>query len=205
LLLRILGANQGANLLMSDPKKAPDWAAIEKDYRAGTRKIREIARWFSISDTAIRKRAKAEGWTQEKKAKGSQQTASANLPVADAPKSDVSRVEDVIGRGRNVADRLLDELAAETLHKGEMEVIIQMNETNPDRVQALKQALSLPTRAKTLQTITLALKTMGETVTEGGSGKKAQRKNAAEAATAPGGKFAPRPGPPQLSVVGGNK
>lgn len=178
---------------MSDPKKATDWAGIEADYRAGNRSIREIARWFSISDTAIRKRAREKGWTQAKKAKGSQQPASANLPEFDTPKSDVTKVEEVIGRGRNVADRLLDELAAETLHKGEMELIIQMNETDPDRVQALRQAMSLPTRAKTLQTITLALKTMGET--EGAGGKKAQRKSAAEASTAPGGKFAARPGP----------
>ncbi|UJW87971.1 hypothetical protein IM737_20680 (plasmid) [Devosia sp. SL43] len=97
---------------------------------------------------------------------------------------------------------MLDELGAETLHRGEMETIIELSETDPDRLQALRQAVSLPVRAKTLQTIALALKTMGETVSEQPKGKKATQKSAADAATAPGGKFAPRPGPPQLSVVG---
>ena len=108
------------------------------------------------------------------------------------------KVEEVVGRGRNLIDRLMDELDAVTLHRGEMDVIIQENEQDPARQQALRQAVSLPTRAKTLQTLALALKTMGETAAP--EGKKAQRKSAAEASTAPGGKFAPRPGPPQLVV-----
>lgn len=95
---------------------------------------------------------------------------------------------------------MLDELGAETLHKGEMEVIIHMNETDPERLVALKQAVSLPVRAKTLQTIALALKTMGETVAEAPKGKKAARQASADASTAPGSKFAPRSGPPTLVV-----
>lgn len=181
---------------MTDEKKAVDWAGIERDYTSTTRSIREIAGWFQISDTAIRKRAKAEGWVRTKGSQGSQVQTGANLPVIEAPK-DPPKIEEVIGRGRNLIDRLMDELDAETLHKGEMEVIIQENENDPARLQALRQAVSLPVRAKTLQTLALALKTMGETAAP--EGKKAQRKSAAEASTAPGGKFAPRPGP-QLVV-----
>jgi hypothetical protein len=182
---------------MTDEKKPVDWAGIERDYTATTRSIREIAAWFQISDTAIRKRAKAEGWVRAKGSQGSQLQTSANLPVVEGPKGP-PKVEEVIGRGRNLIDRLMDELDAETLHRGEMDLIIQLNETDPARLQALRQAVSLPVRAKTLQTLALALKTMGETAAP--EGKKAQRKSAAEASTAPGGKFAPRPGPPQLVV-----
>lgn len=178
---------------MTNQKKAIDWTGIEKDYRAGTRSIREIAGWFSISEGAIRKRAKAGGWTRQKSVPSTQEVDAAHQAGAEPAKTDTPKIEEVIGRGRNLIDRLLDELDAETLHKGEMEVIIQMSETDPARVQALKQAVSLSTRAKTLQTLALALKTMGETAAP--EGKKAQRKSAAEAATAPGGKFAPRPGP----------
>ena len=186
---------------MTDDKTTVDWAGIERDYTSTTRSIREIAGWFSISEGAIRKKAKAKGWVRSAHQSGTQQNAGAYLPAIDVPKgSDVPKVEEVIGRGRNLADRLLDELDALTLHNGEMDVIIQENEQDPARQQALRQAVSLPTRAKTLQTIALALKTMGETAAP--EGKKAQRKSAAEASTAPGGKFAPRPGPPQLSVVG---
>ncbi|WP_244936533.1 hypothetical protein [Methylobacterium currus] len=41
-----------------------DWEAIEAAYRAGQLSIREIAKQHDVSDTAIRKRAKAEGWTR---------------------------------------------------------------------------------------------------------------------------------------------
>lgn len=178
---------------MTDKKADIDWAAIEKDYRAGTQSIREIAAWYQISDTAIRKRAKAEGWERVEIRAGSQQVRAANHanPVADKP---VPKIEEVIGRGRNLADRLLDELDAETMHKGELETIIMMSENDPARIAALQQAVSLPTRAKTLQTIALALKTMGETAA-GGKGKKEQRQEAAEGAAQSGGKFAPRSGP----------
>jgi hypothetical protein len=40
----------------------PDWDAIRRDFEAGELSIREIARREGISDTAIRKRAKADGW-----------------------------------------------------------------------------------------------------------------------------------------------
>jgi hypothetical protein len=179
---------------MTDEKTTVDWAGIERDYTQTNRSIREIAGWFQISDTAIRKRARAEGWKRPEKATGSHLQTTANLPAIEAPK-EPPKVEEVLGRGRNLIDRLLDELDAETLHKGEMEVIIQMSETDPARLNALRQAVSLPVRAKTLQTLALALKTMGETVAEAPKGKKASKQAAAEELAEPGNKFAPRRGP----------
>lgn len=188
---------------MSDEKKAIDWPEIEREYRATTRSIRDIATWFGISEGAIRKQAKKGKWVRSAQEKSTQPGGGAHQPLIAAPAiGEVSKVEEVLGRGRNLAERMLDELGAETLHKGEMETIIELSETDPDRLQALRQAVSLPVRAKTLQTIALALKTMGETVSEQPKGKKAAQKSAAEASTGPGGKFAPRPGPPKLSVVG---
>lgn len=180
---------------MNAKKTATDWPAIEAEYRAGKQSIRAIAEWFSISDTAIRKEAKKRKWTRANQADSSQQKQVANQPAVAAPIGEVSKVEEVLGRGRNLAERMLDELGAETLRKGEMDVIIDLAETDPDRLQALRQAVSLPTRAKTLQTIALALKTMGETATDTAKGKKASRQAGAEAARAPGGKFSPRPAP----------
>lgn len=46
------------------PKREVDWEAIEREYRAGQLSIREIARRFRCSDTAIRKKAEAESWTR---------------------------------------------------------------------------------------------------------------------------------------------
>lgn len=42
-----------------------DWEAIEREYRAGQLSIREIASQHGISDTAIRKKAKAKGWARD--------------------------------------------------------------------------------------------------------------------------------------------
>jgi hypothetical protein len=182
---------------MTDEKKTVDWAGIERDYTSTTRSIREIAGWFSISEGAIRKRAKAKGWTRPEPKASTQQNAGAYQGEILPPTKggEVPKVEEVIGRGRNLADRLLDELDALTLHRGEMDVIIQENEQDPARQQALRQAVSLPTRAKTLQTVMLAVKTMGETAVDTAKGKKQQRQAAADAATAPGNRFAPRPAP----------
>jgi hypothetical protein len=40
----------------------PDWNRIRVDFEAGQIAVREIARSEGVSDTAIHKRAKAEGW-----------------------------------------------------------------------------------------------------------------------------------------------
>ncbi|HWJ88523.1 MAG TPA: hypothetical protein VNS12_10665 [Pelagibacterium sp.] len=183
---------------MTNKKQPIDWAAIEKDYRGTTRSIREIAAWFSITEGAIRKRAKKHGWVREA-VEASTQAETVEPVRIPRPIADVPKVEEVIGRGRNLADRLLDELTAETMHLGELEAIIMMNEVDPDRVAALKQAVSLPVRAKTLQTIALALKTMGETADGGRSGKKAARQARAEGAAGGGSKFA-APSAPKLVV-----
>jgi hypothetical protein len=42
-----------------------DWEAIGREYRAGQLSLREIGRIHGVSDTAIRKKAKAEGWERD--------------------------------------------------------------------------------------------------------------------------------------------
>ncbi len=45
--------------------KQPDWEAIERAYRAGSLSIRTIAERNNISDTAIRSKARKNGWTRD--------------------------------------------------------------------------------------------------------------------------------------------
>ena len=45
-------------------RSSTDWEAIERDYRAGAKSVREIAKAHSVSDTAIRKKATAQGWVR---------------------------------------------------------------------------------------------------------------------------------------------
>lgn len=44
-----------------------DWEAISRHYRAGARSLRDIADEFGVSEGAIRKRAKKEGWPRDLK------------------------------------------------------------------------------------------------------------------------------------------
>ncbi|HLO61709.1 MAG TPA: hypothetical protein VK165_01965 [Azonexus sp.] len=46
-------------------KKAPDWVAIEGEYRAGTDSIRTIADRHGITEGTIRARAKKYGWNRD--------------------------------------------------------------------------------------------------------------------------------------------
>jgi hypothetical protein len=46
-------------------KLTVDWEAVERDYRAGVLSIREIGRLNGVSEGAIRKKAKGEGWQRD--------------------------------------------------------------------------------------------------------------------------------------------
>lgn len=45
--------------------KQPDWEAIERAFRAGSLSVRAIAERHGLSDTAIRSKAKKNGWTRD--------------------------------------------------------------------------------------------------------------------------------------------
>lgn len=46
-------------------RKKVDWEAIGREYRAGQLSVREIARQYDVSDTAIRKKGKERGWQRD--------------------------------------------------------------------------------------------------------------------------------------------
>lgn len=48
---------------------AVDWEAVEREYRAGIRSLRDIAGEFGCTETAIRKRAKRDEWERDLSAK----------------------------------------------------------------------------------------------------------------------------------------
>ena len=50
---------------MTEEKKFVDWVAIEKHYRAGLKSVRAVASMFGVTEAAIRKRSKRDGWTRE--------------------------------------------------------------------------------------------------------------------------------------------
>lgn len=179
---------------MRKKTKAIDWKAIERDYRAGVMSIREIAKWYGLSDTAIHKKAKADGWerVQQPPHLDRQRTTISGEILLPPPSS--AKPEELPDRARGIAARLLDELDATTAHIGEFELIIETEESDPRRRQALLKALSTAERAKTLKDVALTMKTLSELQAVGG--KKAQQQQDAEDA-ANGGRFGVRQ-PPRL-------
>lgn len=116
-------------------RSAADWEAIERDYRAGSKSLREIAAEHGITHPAIRKRAERDGWARDLKAKVEARASalvsaaqvSAEVPaetkITEALTVEVAaqaraRIEIThrrdIGRARELANKLLLELEQQT-------------------------------------------------------------------------------------------
>jgi len=50
-------------------KRTIEWDLIEPHYRAGIRSLKDIGKEFGVSDAAIIKRAKRDGWVRDLAAK----------------------------------------------------------------------------------------------------------------------------------------
>ena len=189
---------------MARRKSTDEWAAIEAEYCRSDDSIREIADRHSIAEAAIRKRAKAEKWQRpDRKVRT---TARCALPSEAAPPPpalnpeapiDAARIAD---GGRGLIGRMLDELDVVTSRRGELEDMIEAatdGDDEDDRRIAMDRAVSLPSRANTMKTLALALKTLNEASAP--QGKKAAAQERANE-LAGGSRFRPV-GKPSLSVV----
>lgn len=181
---------------MVSRKSTVDWARIELEYLAGEDSIREIADRHEISDTAIRKRAKAEKWVRKVRSRepANQAAKSAAPPAPNEP----VEAPGIADRGRSLVNRMMSELDVVTSHLGEMEEAIKDecgDDRTNDRRVAMMKAISLDARANTLKTLSLALKTLNEASAP--QGKKAQ---AQDRATAAASRLRPI-GPPSLKAV----
>lgn len=186
-------------------KQQINWTKIGRDYRTSDKSVRTIAHQHSVSEGAIRKRAKAAGWTRPErapKAPAKRKRLSVTYEVSETTVTpEAVSPEALIGRSHDLALRMLDELNAATSHVGALEgFIIEATEGESQRrVEAMMKSISLSERANTLRTLAVALKTLAETKDAGTGGKKEQRKAAAEKVGG-GSRFAPRPGP-RLAVI----
>lgn len=175
-----------------------DWRRIELEYCANEDSIREIADRHEISDTAIRKKAKAEKWVRKVRSANRCEPDRAPPPPPPADPDKPADAATIADDGRSLAARMLDELDTITSRPGELEdMIIAATEEDEDdkRRDSMMRAISLPVRAKTLQTIALAFKALNESSAP--QGKKAA---AQEKANEVGRRFAPI-GPPTLKAV----
>lgn len=163
--------------------KQPDWEAIERAYRAGALSIRTIADRFGVSDTAIRKKAKALNWTRDLSDQVRKEVRSKlvrgevrNHQGANC-EPDAEIIEEAAEEGAQVvrshrrdirkatslANLLMDDLLTTIKQREEIEDEIE-RETADDqsgfRRSAMLGAVSLPSNAKTLFQLSSAMKNL---------------------------------------------
>ena len=183
---------------MAARKTISDWARIEIEYLANEDSIREIADRHEISDTAIRKRAKAEGWQRQVRTANRREPDRLPPPPARTDPETPADAASIANDSRSLIARMLDELDTVTSRRGELEdLIIGATDGDEDDAKrdALMKAISLPGRANTLKTLALALKTINESSAPQGKKAAAQEKAGQIA-----GRFRTL-GPPTLKAV----
>lgn len=171
---------------MATEKKTRDWERIEAQYRANTLSLREIASEHGITEGAIRKKAKAEGWERDLSAKvkakadalvrKEQVRSEVRNGVSETEKQVVEVEAQVqarirlshrkdIERNRNLLRKLVDELEHQTdnmdLLRQLGEVMYAPDDKGKDRLNEIYHTIiSLPERTKTMKALGETLKVL---------------------------------------------
>lgn len=173
--------------MTSPDDSAPDWERIEADYRAGLLSLREIAEPNGITEGAVRKRAKRDGWERDL---GAKIKAKADALVRkDAVRSEVrstdaaseAQIVDAnaaaivavrlghrtdIRTGRELVRKLLAEVTAITDRTDLIESLEQAlaaedaEERGTKALEALQRVTSLPGRVGAVAKLAEALKNL---------------------------------------------
>lgn len=164
----------------------PDWEAIESAYRAGLMSLREIASQHSISEGAIRKRAKRDDWSRDLQAKIQERAEDLvrKKEVRKQVRSEGSVSERVlieataeviatvrmehrgdIRRARELTNTLFDELAGECGDVAALEQLGEMMRSPDDKGMdklndIYHKVISLPSRVKSMKDLSDSLKTL---------------------------------------------
>lgn len=171
---------------MTDPKPLTDWERVELEYRAGVLSLREIGSIHGVTEGAIRKRAKRDGWTRDLSAKIKQraddlvrrQEVRAEVRAGQVAyereviESNALRIAQVrgehradIARSRTLVLSLLGELEAQTQNVELFEQLGDMlrreDDKGVDKLNDLYQkVISLPGRVDSVKKLTEALKNL---------------------------------------------
>lgn len=165
-------------------KPAPDWERIESDYRAGVLSLREIAGPYKVTEGAIRKRAKRDGWERDLGAKIQAKAESLvrKAEVRNAVRSDsaltdrqiieanAERIAQVrgehrgdIARVRNLGLTLLSELEGQTANLEDLERLGELmaapDDNGMDKLNDLyRKIISTPSRIDSAKKVAETLK-----------------------------------------------
>jgi len=164
----------------------PDWEAIESAYRAGLLSLREIASQHSISEGAIRKRAKRDDWSRDLNAKVKERADDLvrKAEVRKQVRTETTLTERVlieataeviatvrmehrgdIRRARTLANALFDELEAECADVESLrklgELMLDPDDNGRDRLNELYHAIiNMPERVKSMKALSETLKNL---------------------------------------------
>lgn len=167
-------------------KQPTDWERIEQLYRAGVLSVREIAATCGVSHTAINKRAKTGGWDRNLKAKiqakadalvskaevstkVSTETLATERGIVEANAQVIADIRMAhrtdIGRGRRLANKLLDELEGLTDNRDLFEQLGELLRSEDDNGQDKRndlymKVIDLPARTKTMKELGETLKNL---------------------------------------------
>lgn len=152
------------------PRKPIDWEAIEREFRAGQLSVREIARRFSVTDTAIRLKAKRECWPRDlservreevrcELVRSELRSESSREAIREAAARGVEVVRQhraSAARGQRVVLGLFEELEATAAHLPDIQAEIAETRRGLGKINA-EQAISVGNRAKAAQALASAL------------------------------------------------
>lgn len=164
----------------------PDWEAIESAYRAGLMSLREIASLHSISEGAIRKRAKRDDWSRDLSAKIKEraddlvrkqevrkqvrtENALSERVLIEASAEVIATVRmehrGDIRRAREITNALFDELGAECADIAALEKLGELmcdpDENGRDKLNEIYHAvIAMPERVKSVKALSDALKNL---------------------------------------------
>lgn len=167
-------------------KVSTDWERIEHHYRAGLLSVREIAAACGVTHTAINKRAKAHGWERDlqakikakadalvSKAEVSTQVSTERLEtergIVDANAQVIAGIRLAhrkdIGRYRNLANKLLDELEGLTDNRDLFDQLGDLLRSEDDKGQdklndLYQKVIGLPSRSKVMKELGETLKNL---------------------------------------------
>ncbi|WP_419792567.1 hypothetical protein ACN09C_14680 [Serratia fonticola] len=164
----------------------PDWEAIESAYRAGLMSLREIASLHSISEGAIRKRAKRDDWSRDLSAKIKEraddlvrkqevrkqvrtENALSERVLIEASAEVIATVRmehrGDIRRAREITNALFDELGAECADIAALEKLGELmaapDDNGRDKLNEIYHAvIGMPERVKAVKALSDALKNL---------------------------------------------
>ncbi len=161
----------------AEVKKAVDWEAIEREYRAGQLSEAAIARQFGVSRAAIQKRAKKNNWSRDLTEKVRQEVAARLVAEGLQPQREAATVEQAATRGvqlvlghrsglarlRTIAEKLANQLDADTDDIKEIEEAIEeetAGDKSGERRARMLKAVSLGSRAGIAQQLSQVLKNL---------------------------------------------